>query len=540
MTSIVRASAVMGAGTVVSRLLGFIKAIVLAQALGVVASAGADSFAVANQMPNNLYVIIAGGVLSATLVPAIVRSTVHSDGGTAYINKLMTIALSVLTVMALAATLLAPVLVRLYATHWSENQLALATAFTYWCLPQIFFYGLYALLGEILNARSIFGPFTWAPMLNNIISIVGLVVFILIFGADSSGARSVTDWTPGMVALIAGTATTGIAAQALILLVFWRKLNIRFRLDFAWRGVGLRETGKMAGWTFGMIVATQLAGLVETNVSALASGQGASVFAFQTAWLAFMLPHSIIAVSLATAYFTRISQHAAADNDELVREDAVAAIRRILTLILWASAGLFSIAIPFSRLFSTSFGDTLTLASIIMVLVLGLPAFSALFVLLRVFFALGDGRTPFVITLFQAVTVSVVLIGVAFLPRENIVFGVGLTLTVVGTIQTLLAAWLLRRKLKTKLDARVGFALLRGVIAAIVASVVGLYTTYALGGFTASGFPESGFVPAIVSMILIAIPVTLVFVAVLAGLRSPELAEGISVLRGLRRRKSAE
>jgi putative peptidoglycan lipid II flippase len=540
MTSIVRASAVMGAGTVVSRLLGFIKAIVLAQALGVVASAGADSFAVANQMPNNLYVIIAGGVLSATLVPAIVRSAVHSDGGTAYINKLMTIALSVLTVMALAATLLAPVLVRLYATHWSENQLALATAFTYWCLPQIFFYGLYALLGEILNARSIFGPFTWAPMLNNIISIVGLVVFILIFGADSAGARSVTDWTPGMVALIAGTATTGIAAQALILLVFWRKLNIRFRLDFAWRGVGLRETGKMAGWTFGMIVATQLAGLVETNVSALASGQGASVFAFQTAWLAFMLPHSIIAVSLATAYFTRISQHAAADNDELVREDAVAAIRRILTLILWASAGLFSIAIPFSRLFSTSFGDTLTLASIIMVLVLGLPAFSALFVLLRVFFALGDGRTPFVITLFQAVTVSVVLIGVAFLPRENIVFGVGLTLTVVGTIQTLLAAWLLRRKLKTKLDARVGFALLRGVIAAIVASVVGLYTTYALGGFTASGFPESGFVPAIVSMILIAIPVTLVFVAVLAGLRSPELAEGISVLRGLRRRKSAE
>jgi putative peptidoglycan lipid II flippase len=491
-------------------------------------------------MPNNLYVIVAGGVLSATLVPAIVRSTVHSDGGTAYINKLMTIALSVLTVMALGATLLAPVLVRLYATHWSENQLALATAFTYWCLPQIFFYGLYALLGEILNARSIFGPFTWAPMLNNIISIGGLVVFILIFGADSAGARSVTDWTPGMVALIAGTATTGIAAQALILLVFWRKLNIRFRLDFAWRGVGLRETGKMAGWTFGMIVATQLAGLVETNVSALASGQGASVFAFQTAWLAFMLPHSIIAVSLATAYFTRISHHAAADNGELVREDAVAAIRRILTLILWASAGLFSIAIPFSRLFSTSFGDTLTLASIIMVLVLGLPAFSALFVLLRVFFALGDGRTPFVITLFQAVTVSVVLIGVAFLPRENIVFGVGLTLTVVGTIQTLLAAWLLRRKLNTKLDARVGFALLRGVVAAIVASVVGLYTTYALGGFTASGFPESGFVPAIVSMILIAIPVTLVFVAVLAGLRSPELAEGISVLRGLRRRKSAE
>jgi putative peptidoglycan lipid II flippase len=537
MSSLVRASAVMGAGTIVSRLLGFVKAIVLAQALGVVASAGADSFAVANQMPNNLYVIIAGGVLSATLVPAIVRSAVHSDGGTAYINKLMTIALSALTVMALLATLAAPILVRLYATHWSEDQLALATAFTYWCLPQIFFYGLYALLGEILNARSIFGPFTWAPLVNNIISMAGLVVFLVLFGADSSGARSVTDWTPGMIALVAGTATAGIAAQALILLVFWRKLNIRFRLDFAWRGVGLRETGKMAGWTFGMIIATQLAGLVETNVSALASGQGASVFAFQTAWLAFMLPHSIIAVSLATAYFTRIAHHAAAGKTDLLREDASDALRRILTLILWASAGLLSIATPFARLFSTSFSDTLTLAVIITVLVVGLPAFSALFVLLRVFFALGDGRTPFFITLFQAVTVSLALIGVAFMPKEDIVFGVGLTLSVVGTIQTLLAAWLLRRKLGTRVDARVGFALLRGVIAALIATFVGLYTTYALGGLSANGFPLSGFVPAIVSMIIVGIPVTLVFVLVLKLLKSPELREGQSVLSGLLRRK---
>lgn len=527
----------MGAGTTVSRILGFIKAIVLAQALGVVASAGADSFAVANQMPNNLYVIIAGGVLSATLVPAIVRSAVHSDGGTAYINKLMTLALTVLTVMALAATLLSPLLVRLYASNWSEDQLALATAFTYWCLPQIFFYGLYALLGEILNAKSIFGPFTWSPLLNNIISIAGLVVFIMLFGADSQGARSVTDWTPGMIALVAGTATAGIAAQALVLLVFWRKLGITFRLDFAWRGVGLRETGKMAGWTFGMIIATQLAGLVETNVSALASGQGASVFAFQTAWLAFMLPHSIVAVSLATAYFTRIAQHASAGNIDLVREDAVAALRRILTLIFWASAGLISIAIPFSRLFSSSWSDTLTFATVIAVLTIGLPAFSALFVVMRVFFALGDGRTPFLITLFQAATVSLVLIAVAFLPREYIVFGVGLTLSIIGTIQTLLATWLLRRKLNSRMDARIGFALLRGFIAAVVATAVGLYANYALGGLSANGFPQTGFAQAIISMVIIGIPVTVVFVVMLKLLRSPELVEGQQVLARLRRRK---
>jgi putative peptidoglycan lipid II flippase len=129
----------LASGTVVSRGLGFVRAIILAQALGVVASAGADAFAVANQLPNAIYAIVAGGVLTATLVPAIVRSAVHQDGGTAYINKLVTIALVVITSTALAATLLAPVLVRLYAASWSSDQLALASAFAYWCLPQVFF-----------------------------------------------------------------------------------------------------------------------------------------------------------------------------------------------------------------------------------------------------------------------------------------------------------------------------------------------------------------------------------------------------------------
>ena len=540
MSNLVRATTVMGAGTVASRALGFIKAIVLAQALGVVASAGADSFAVANQMPNNLYVIVAGGVLSATLVPAIVRSAIHADGGAAYINKLITIALAVLTAAGLVATLLAPVLVRLYATHWSENQLALATAFAYWCLPQIFFYGLYTLLGEILNARSIFGPSTWAPVANNVVAISGLVAFIALFGADSAGARSVTDWTPGMITLLAGTATAGIAAQALILLAFWRRLNIRFRLDFAWRGVGLRETGKIAGWTFGMIVVTQIAGLVETNVSALASGNGASVFAFQTAWLAFMLPHSIITVSLATAYFTRMAKHASEGNHDALRADTAAALRRISTLTLWASAGLIAIAIPFARLFTSSFSGSLALAGIIMVLVVGLPAFSALFVILRVFFALGDGRTPFLITLFQAVLVIALVLSCALLPQEYIVLGVGVSLSVAGTAQTLLAAALLRRKLQSGVDRSVVGAMVRGTVGALVASVIGLYATYALGGLTASGFPLSGFVPAIVSMIVVGIVVTLVFVGVLTALRSPELGEGWAIIRRARSRKSAE
>jgi len=338
-----RASSIMlGSGTLVSRGLGFVRAILLAQALGVTASAGADAFAVANQLPNNIYAIVAGGVFSATLVPAIVKSAVHHDGGRAYLNKLLTAALTIMVATAALATLLAPVLVGLYASGWSRDQLGLATAFAYICLPRLFFSAFYALLGEILNGRKVFGPFTWTPVANNVIAIAGLSVFVALFGFDSQGARSVIDWSTPMIWLLAGTATVGVAVQALLLFFFWRRIGLSFRPDFRWRGVGMRDTGRMASWTFGMLLLTQLAGLIETNVSALASGQGASVFTLQTAWLAFMLPHSVITVSLATAYFTRMSAHASANNLAAVAADTEESVRRITLFMVWAMVALRS------------------------------------------------------------------------------------------------------------------------------------------------------------------------------------------------------
>ena len=250
-----RASVFLASGTVVSRVLGFVKAIVLAAAIGVIGSSSADAFAVANGLPNTVYVIVAGGVLSAVLVPQIVRASTHTDGGSAYINKLLTLALVVIGAATVIATLLAPALAWIYAGSNSEI-LPLAIAFAWWCLPQIFFYGLYTLLGEVLNARRSFGPFTWVPVLNNLVALAGLVAFGLIFGFDPTGSRTVGEWTPGMVALLAGSATLGIAVQAIALFWFWRRIGLRYRPDFAWRGVGLGVAGRMAGWTFGMLLLT--------------------------------------------------------------------------------------------------------------------------------------------------------------------------------------------------------------------------------------------------------------------------------------------
>ena len=162
------ASALLASGTIISRVLGFAKTAVLAVAIGQGGSSVADAFAVSNQLPNTIYALVAGGLLSAVLIPQIVRASKGADGGQTYINKIVTLGLAAFVAVALIATLAAPFLVNLYASSrgadggagFTERGIVLATAFAYWCLPQILFYAVFSLLSEILNARQVFGPFT--------------------------------------------------------------------------------------------------------------------------------------------------------------------------------------------------------------------------------------------------------------------------------------------------------------------------------------------------------------------------------------------
>ena len=188
--SVARSSMLMASGTIISRVLGFVRTILLAAAIGVTTDA-ADAFGVANQLPNNVYAIIVTGLLNAVLIPQLVKARSNKDGGKGYVDRLLTLILTVFFVVTLAVTIAAPGLVALYTSGWNEQQLALATAFAYWCLPQLFFYGLYSLFGEVLNSRSVFGPAMWAPVLNNIVATVGLVAFIVLFGQDPTGLRSI-------------------------------------------------------------------------------------------------------------------------------------------------------------------------------------------------------------------------------------------------------------------------------------------------------------------------------------------------------------
>jgi putative peptidoglycan lipid II flippase len=223
-----RATALLASGTLVSRVLGFGRQWLLLQAIGGTGLI-ADAFATANQAPNTIYAIISQGVLNAVLIPQLVRAAKHRDGGQAYVNKLVTLGMVVFAFLTAVATLLSPQLMSLLGVH-NPRVFDIAVAFALWSMPQVFFYGLYSLLGEVLNARNSFGPFTWAPVLNNIISIASLALFLVLYGPLP--VRTVGDWPTLKVFILAGGSTIGIVAQAVVLFAFWRRVGLRFRFDF--------------------------------------------------------------------------------------------------------------------------------------------------------------------------------------------------------------------------------------------------------------------------------------------------------------------
>ena len=513
-----RASMLLASGTVVSRVLGFISAIILARTLGTV-GAGADTFALANQLPNNIYAIVAGGVLSAVLVPHIVKAGLDKDGGQSFINKIVTLGFLIFLAVAVLATLLAPALVALYAQSggdggrgFSPEEIALAVAFAYWCLPQILFYALYSLLSEVLNARKVFGPFTWAPALNNVVAMTGLVAFGLLFpGADTANAMV---WTSSMVAVLAGSATAGVAAQAFILFLFWRRAGLSFRADFRWRGVGLGNTGRAVSWMFGMILVAQIAGVVQANVASLAAGGDApSLAILRFSWLIFMLPHSVVAVSLATAYFTRMSTHARDGNRAAVRGDFLESVSRIGFFMVLASVGLIVVSLPFARQFGGEPESIRAMAIVIASYALGLLAFSVLFVVQRVFYALEDTRTPFFLQVLQATLFISLALGVSTLPVTQIAVGLALSASIAGTVQTLVAIVVLRRKLGGLSLRPLVFSLSQFLLAALPSSGAGFALLTAFGGADGAGYlTESALWSALVMAVI-----TLTMVVVYGG-----------------------
>lgn len=406
-----RSSAVMAAGTLLSRVLGFVRAVVFAAALGT-AFLG-NAFQTANTLPNSVYMLLAGGVLNAVFVPQLVRAMKQdADAGKAYADRLLTltgVALLGITAVALAA---APWLMRLLGPRWSDAEAALATAFALWCLPQILFYGLYTMVSQVLNARGSFGPMMWAPILNNVVAIGSGLAFIAVASvADSDVAGTLSGWE---VALIAGGSTLGVAAQAVVLLPVLRRVGYRFTPRFDWRGVGLSRAGRLGLWTLALVAVNQLAyALVVMTLNATSKTAGAEYVgnaSYNYAYLVLLLPHGIVAVSVVTALIPRMSAAALDGRRDRVRGDVSHGLRLIGCATVPAAAAFVALGPELTTALFQG-GRVSTEAAryigyILMAFAPGLVAFSAQYLVLRGFYAMEDTRTPF----FLALMVNLVLV----------------------------------------------------------------------------------------------------------------------------------
>ena len=241
--SLLKSSTIMAVGTIVSRITGLIRGLLLVAVLGTTLLG--DTFNVANTMPNILYNLIIGGALTAVFVPQIVRATGEADGGSAFISRLVTATIVFLAGLVLIAIVIAPVLVGIFATSYiGRPEFEVTTLFMRYCLPQILFMGLFALLSQVANAKGRFGPMMWAPVLNNLIAI-GVFGWFLMYSTQPT----VTTIPKSQIIWISLGCTIGYMAQALILIPAISKTNIKIRLRFDWRDSELRKSLHLATWT---------------------------------------------------------------------------------------------------------------------------------------------------------------------------------------------------------------------------------------------------------------------------------------------------
>ncbi|MGO4340490.1 murein biosynthesis integral membrane protein MurJ [Pedococcus sp. 2YAF34] len=482
--SLARSSAVMAAGTIVSRLLGFARAALLASAVGI--GLAADTFQVANTLPNQFYLLLAGGVLNAVLVPQITKASTHADGGDRFVNRLITLSLALLLGATLVVTAAAPLLVRLFSQNWSSTALGLATAFALICLPQVFFYGLYTLLGQVLNARGKFAAYMWAPVLANLVAIVGLVFFRLAHAKNIP----VADWTPSMVWLLAGTATLGVVAQAVALWLPLRRIGFRYRPVWGFRGVGLGSASRVAVWTFAAVAVSQLGFIVTSKVMTRAGDLlderhevGAGIAAYGFAFLLFMLPHSLFTVSLVTALFTRLSQSAHRGDDAEVVSDLGRGLRMPAVLLLPATVAVTVLGPQVARVAfpGNSHEQTLAIAGVMVAMMTGLVPFGWLYLVQRVFYAYEDAKTPFRLQVLVTVVASAVnLTALLAAPgRAGVIVGLGQTVS--NLVAALVGFALLRRRLGSLHLSPAVRVYVRLAVASLVAAVPTLVLLWLLG-----------------------------------------------------------
>ncbi|MEU6920325.1 MULTISPECIES: murein biosynthesis integral membrane protein MurJ [unclassified Streptomyces] len=481
-SGILKSSALMAAGTLVSRLTGFVRSLVITAALG--AALLGDSFTIAYTLPTMIYILTVGGGLNSVFVPQLVRSMKDDeDGGEAYANRLLTLVMVALGVIVALAVFAAPWLIHMMSPTIAEDAAANSVAVTFarYCLPTIFFMGVHVVMGQILNARGKFGAMMWTPVLNNIVMIFTFGMFIWVYGTSAESQMGVQTIPPEGVRLLGIGTLLGLVVQALAMIPYLREAGFRFRPRFDWKGHGLGKTIKLAKWTVlfvlanqaGVIVVTQLA----TSAGKLSGKDGTGFLAYSNAQLIWGMPQAIITVSVMAALLPRISRAAHDDDPGAVRDDISQGLRNSAVAIVPVAFAFLALGLPMCTLLYASAGTEAarSMGFILMAFGLGLIPYSVQYVVLRGFYAYEDTRTPFYNTVIvAAVNAAASALCYVVLPARWAVVGMAASYGLAYAVGVGIAWRRLRNRLGGDLDgSHVVRTYARLCLAAIPAAVLG-------------------------------------------------------------------
>ena len=446
-----RASGIMALGTIISRITGFVRGILIVAVLGTTLLA--DTYNVANTMPNILYNLLVGGALTAIFIPQLVRSFDHEDGGGDFASRLITTISLILLVLVSLGMFFAPALVRLYApeffTAGFEKEQEIAIAFTRYCLPQIFFLGLFTMLGQVANARGSFGPLMWAPIANNIVGIALFGGFLLF-----SPGIDISSITSNQVALLGWGTTFSVVVQALILVPVIKKLGVSIKPKLGVSGLG--KSFNLAGWTLIYVLISQLGYLVTVNVATSAAVRGAQegietgvgYTPYTYAYFVMLLPYSVVTISIVTAILPHISKLALDGKRDEVKVQLVRAIRLVGVITVPSAVAFlfFGPLITQSIFVGISNEDSRYIGYVLSALSFGLVAFSINLILIRGFNAFEDTKTQVAsILVINIVSVAMSYFFLSFVKTQWVTIGLGVAFSVSYLIGLFVTLGLLKK-----------------------------------------------------------------------------------------------
>ena len=543
-SSVLSSSAVMAAGTLVSRLSGFVRSALLAAALG--AYLHADIFTIANTIPNMVYILLVGGVFNAVLVPQLVRAMRNDDdGGEAYTNRIITLAALFLLAVTVALVAFAPTVMSLYLDRDfygpdRTEQLDSVIAFARYCLPQVFFYGMFVLVGQILNSRRVFGPMMWAPIANNVISVATLVVYLVVYG-PARGAVLDAGYSPNQELLLGLGSTLGIAAQLVILVPYLKRAGFTFRPRFDFRGTGLGHTFRLGVWTVLFVIVNQVAYTVVVRLASSGTADagpggpgGTGYFVYSSTFLIMMVPHSIITVSLATAILPRLSARAAEGDLRALGTTLASTLRSALVVMVPIAALLPVVAVDASHLiwgYGATSDDFANFAPSLALFGTGLVFFTVHYLMLRGFYALELTRTVFFIQCGVAavnITAALVLVGLtsragtapALVAAYGTSYAVGAGLSTLALSRRLGGDGVLQGRRTLRFLVRLGLVVLGSTA---VAALVAL-------GLGAGDGADSSLLAALVRVAVVGLVDVVVFVVLAKVVRLHEVTSVISLV----------